>query len=164
MECEYFNFCCILHLLMMRWMNRCNYSKKKKKFQTKTSILILNSVDWSEFSGYNTTTGWESSSPQEGTIQVISFGHTSLSGIGTMFEVSHKMSVSLKLHNVAVFVSWGHSLERRGNVENNLFACYTWVHYWTVHGFMGTVALVKEQFRQWSICQIPAAPDAEDVD
>ena len=42
MECEYFIFCCILHLLMMRWMNRCNYLKKKKKFQTKTSILILN--------------------------------------------------------------------------------------------------------------------------
>lgn len=37
-----------------------------------------------------------------------------------MFEISHKMSVSLKLHNVAVFVSWGHNLERRGKVENNL--------------------------------------------
>lgn len=56
-------------------------------------------------------------------MRVFSLGHIGLSDIGTMFEVSHKMSVSLKLHNVAVFVSWGHNLERRGKVEN-LFACY----------------------------------------
>lgn len=30
---------------------------KKKKFQTKTSSLNSESVAWSEFSGYNTTTG-----------------------------------------------------------------------------------------------------------
>lgn len=36
-----------------------------------------------------------------------------------MLEVSHKMSVSLKLHNVAVFVSWGQKIER-GKVEKTM--------------------------------------------
>lgn len=79
-----------------------------------------------------------------------------------MFEVSHKMSVSLKLHNVAVFVSWGHNLERRGKVEN-LSARNKWVHYWTVHGFGRIVALVKEESHQWSIGQFSGAPGAEGI-
>lgn len=96
----------------------------KKKIQTKTSILILNLLI-----GVNsvvTIAPLAKNQPPHARelFRVFSLGHKGLSDIGTMFEVSHKMSVSLKLHNVAVFVSWGHNLERRGKIENNLFVCY----------------------------------------
>ena len=52
---------------------------------------------------------------------VFSLGHIGLSELGAMFEISHKTSVPLNLHNVAVFLPGGHNLEQRGKVEGDLF-------------------------------------------
>lgn len=53
MECEYFNFCCILHLLMMRWMNRCNYLKKKKipdkNIHSHSEFCWLEWIQWLQY-------------------------------------------------------------------------------------------------------------------
>lgn len=73
--------------------------KSRQPYEGKTSILVVNLL-----TGVNSVATPPLASPEKGAVHIFSVSHRGLSDIGTMFLVSHKMSVSLKLHNVAVFV------------------------------------------------------------